>query len=541
MRLFFINILLLFSVLFQAQEKDINRNDLVRNYKFDCSTPCLKDSSFVSLCDDASWKLKSYDIDSALYFALRGLNFAKNISWNKGIAKLSVQTAICYKYLSLRDSAFFHLQQAAVYYNKYYNESPSNLKRTCEGVIRIYYQLAAINSQLNKKYLAVQQYKIALRLATLIQDKRLIGGSHGNLSIEYNAMGDYSKAIEENYKAIAIFDQLNEERSSMSCMHTMGGIYNAQGQALKAKECFLDALRRARKMNDVRAEADIFYSLAEAYIGLKQTDSALYYHKESMRICIQSNDEFTILFSYNGLANLFCELRLYDSSNVYALKGLKLSKEKGTLSDVVSFKLYLAKNFYKLGQNTKANTLLEEIIPQAFVVPEKPWQLSFHNFCYEFYKAIGKPEKAFTHFRTYKFYNDSLYNDENSKSLMQSEINYEYTKRALTDSLNAQKERNVLNAQLDQQKSQRNFLYSGIALVLVFSIFMVNRFRVTSKQSKIISHKMQEAEEQKILIEEKQREILDSIHYAKRIQSALMNTERSIWRQLQQSMKGGKS
>ena len=50
-------------------------------------------------------------------------------------------------------------------------------------------------------------------------------------------------------------------------------------------------------------------------------------------------------------------------------------------------------------------------------------------------------------------------------------------------------------------------------------------YRQKNKANEIISH-------QKQLVEEKQREILDSIHYAKRIQIALLPTEKYIKRTL---------
>ncbi|MFI5204006.1 MAG: PP2C family protein-serine/threonine phosphatase, partial [Flavobacteriales bacterium] len=77
------------------------------------------------------------------------------------------------------------------------------------------------------------------------------------------------------------------------------------------------------------------------------------------------------------------------------------------------------------------------------------------------------------------------------------------------------------NAQIDKEKTERYALYGGLGLIVVFSIFMVNRFRVTNRQKKII-------EEQKLVVEEKQVEVMDSIKYAKRIQDALLKEENHI-------------
>ena len=64
---------------------------------------------------------------------------------------------------------------------------------------------------------------------------------------------------------------------------------------------------------------------------------------------------------------------------------------------------------------------------------------------------------------------------------------------------------------------------SSIALVfsIVLGAFIFRAFRQKQKVNLIIS-------KQKELVEEKQREILDSIHYAKRIQQSLLPTEKYI-------------
>ena len=57
---------------------------------------------------------------------------------------------------------------------------------------------------------------------------------------------------------------------------------------------------------------------------------------------------------------------------------------------------------------------------------------------------------------------------------------------------------------------------------------MVNRFRITNKQKKLIEAQKKIVETQKLIVEEKQQEILDSIYYARRIQRALVTSEFAI-------------
>jgi hypothetical protein len=76
-------------------------------------------------------------------------------------------------------------------------------------------------------------------------------------------------------------------------------------------------------------------------------------------------------------------------------------------------------------------------------------------------------------------------------------------------------------------------------LVLLLAGFIFRSLRITRKQKNIIElqknkveEQKQKVEHQKHLVEEKQKEILDSIHYAKRIQQSLLPTEKYIERHL---------
>jgi uncharacterized membrane-anchored protein YhcB (DUF1043 family) len=77
----------------------------------------------------------------------------------------------------------------------------------------------------------------------------------------------------------------------------------------------------------------------------------------------------------------------------------------------------------------------------------------------------------------------------------------------------------------------------GIFIVLLFAGFIFRALRIAQKQKRIIENQKTEVEHQKQLAEEKQKEILDSIHYAARIQKCILPTEIYIDRSLKRLMK----
>ena len=79
-----------------------------------------------------------------------------------------------------------------------------------------------------------------------------------------------------------------------------------------------------------------------------------------------------------------------------------------------------------------------------------------------------------------------------------------------------------------EKQRQQIVLYAtsgGLLLFIVLAGLIFKNLQTNKKKNKIISH-------QKQLVEEKQKEIIDSIRYAKRIQHSLLPTEKYIEKSL---------
>jgi serine phosphatase RsbU (regulator of sigma subunit) len=110
--------------------------------------------------------------------------------------------------------------------------------------------------------------------------------------------------------------------------------------------------------------------------------------------------------------------------------------------------------------------------------------------------------------------NDSVNSLEMQKSFSELQTQYETEKK--------EKEISLLN---ERDKKRQVVIYSIIALSLllgVLSFVLFNRFRLKKRTANELEVRNKEISQQKNIIEEKQKEITDSIHYAKRIQNTLL-------------------
>ena len=130
----------------------------------------------------------------------------------------------------------------------------------------------------------------------------------------------------------------------------------------------------------------------------------------------------------------------------------------------------------------------------------------------------------------YQKMDDSLKNELNRKISLTRNFQYVYDKKRAADSLIAFERKRALDIELKQEKTYSNAALFGLGLIIIFSFFIFNRYKVAEKQKAMIGEQKQEMIEKKLLVEMKQKEITDSIHYAKRIQLAQLPTMMQIER-----------
>ena len=97
---------------------------------------------------------------------------------------------------------------------------------------------------------------------------------------------------------------------------------------------------------------------------------------------------------------------------------------------------------------------------------------------------------------------------------------------------NLNKENEIKEVKLEQQtaKTQNLYILSALLLIVIATIFI--GYKNKQKANELILEQKREVEFQKAIVDGKQKEILDSIHYAKRIQQSLLPKDKYIEKNL---------
>ncbi len=116
-------------------------------------------------------------------------------------------------------------------------------------------------------------------------------------------------------------------------------------------------------------------------------------------------------------------------------------------------------------------------------------------------------------------------NEANTKKTVQTEMNFEFEQKQATEKAEQDKKDAVAEQGRKRQLVIRNSFIAGFTLMLTLAFFIFRGYRQKQKDNEIIST-------QKAIVEEKQKEILDSIKYAQRIQNALLASDKLLSKNL---------
>jgi tetratricopeptide (TPR) repeat protein len=367
---------------------------------------------------------------------------------------------------------------------------------------------------------ALSYFEQSLTLSEAYGDKILLAHAYGNLGSIYRTLSDYPKSLEYQERSLKLKLEMDQKDGVALSLNNIGNLYNSMSEYNKAIEYYNRALKIQRSLNDKRGIALSLHNMGGALNSLRNYYDALKCYEESMQLRTEIGDNSGIVSSMISSGIIFNDLNQYDKSEERLKSALVLAEELGDKIALQQGNSQLAKLFLKKKEYNKALTFAEKGYEAAKSVSLEH-KKSACFIIYSVLKEMGNRSEALGWHELYISYSDSLDNKKKTEDFTRKELQYEYEKKAAADSIRIEHEKSITAAKLEQEKMQRYALYGGILLLVVFGAFMFNRFRVTQKQKYII-------EEQKNIVDEKQKEILASIQYAKRIQTSLLPTEKYV-------------
>lgn len=494
MRKNFLYIFILIANLILGQNKSNHKFDSLRRnlHKFKEDTNATKSYQFLAR------KYRSFNFDSAIYFADKGIALSKKIKSNKYLIGCYHNKASAYKDQGENQKAIDTL----LHIYKLSNETPEKFYLT--GICLDLGVLYRITGNYDKSLFYFQtQAKEAERL----KDTNALFTSYNSMANTLNMMGVNKKSAENLLQALKYYEKAkiyidsSNHKSLGMLLGNSGVAYFNIGTLKKDSSYFFKAIEYADqslshnlKSKDSLEIATNYSNLAGGYhelCNIRYNESYMIKAKKYYEFAISIYEKLNDHFIYNEYFNYGSHLALYGKykkNNTFISQGinylntaLELSKKHQDVFSIVNSHKALALSYAEL----------------------KNYPLAFEN--------LNKHLEL----------KDSLLSLENKQIAEEMAAKYESDLKE-TENQHLKEEAN-LREEVITKKSNTIKLMIGAAIILIILSLLVLRSRQKINRAKrLIEIQKKETEAQKQIIEEKNKEIIDSINYAKRLQNAAM-------------------
>jgi len=405
------------------------------------------------------------------------------------------------------------------------------------GMAIVTNNIGLIHTHTGEPLKGLDQFKQALKLFEKLGDKNGISMVYVNMGFIYERQGNVKLALEYYHKALKIQEESGDKSGTANSLTNIAGIYDSQKNRKTALEYYQRALKLKQEANNKLGISILLNNISVIYREEGEFEKAIDVSLQSLKIKEELGDKKGIGIVCNNLGSTYYVLKDMPKALEYFERNLKVNEEINYKEGLCLSYKNLGSYYMTSGNLKKAQEYGLKSLAMAKEMGDPRLIRLSAGLLWTIYKMVNKPAQALEMYELHVLMDDSIHNVENRKASLKQQFQYEYDKKVAADSVRSLEEKKLTSlklaaqeTQIKQEKTQRIALYGGLLLVIVFAGFMFNRFKITQKQKNIIELQKSEVEGQKHLIEEKQKEIVDSITYAKRLQEAILPAN-NFWKE----------
>jgi tetratricopeptide (TPR) repeat protein len=456
-------------------------------------------------------EMNSYD--SALKYGKAALHLALDIHFKKGITST-------YSELGSISEHQGNYAQALVNYSSLLKYNQENQDR--KGISTAYLKIGQVNKNRGNYPEALLNYNASLKIEQELKDKAGISRAYSKIALVYYDEGNYPEALKNHLLALKLNEEIGDKSGIAGAYHNIGNIYRIQGDHKDALENYFNALHINEETKNRNWMASNYSGIATIYTDEGKYPEALKNYLACLKIKEELHDKAGVAAAYQNIGIVNTRQGNFSEALSNYSEALKIFEAQHEKRAVAASYCNIGEVFLKQKKFREAAECLGKAEVLSKSIRYKDALKAIYTNWTELDSAKGDYKGAFENHKQYILYRDSLDNEESRKKIIQSQMTYDFEKKEAIASAEHKKELEN-QANLDSQESRKQkiiigFVAFGLILVLAFALYIFRTLRVTRTQKHIIEEKIN-------MVEEKQKEILDSIHYAKRIQNALLKEE----------------
>ena len=334
----------------------------------------------------------------------------------------------------------------------------------------------------------------------------LDGERYFYLALNHKKVGNYTESVENFIRAATIFEQSNKQKARVSAYINLSNVLMRTKQHEKSLEYCSEALKLAEKHNLSELNRIIYTTWGNVFLDMKDYQLALDNFNQSYQ---ESKKIGNIYGQFVTLINIAGAKRML-GNRADALSHLQ---DAFLLSDSLNNTSLKGKIYYELGEffaqmsNKKESEFyLKESLKIAETSNNRPDIKDIYQSYRILYENLGDYKKSLNFFKKFEKIKDEIMESQNASKVTQLSSQFQLDRKEKELKLMAK------DKELKESQNERNriFIYLLIGLgvlllVLVLALTMISIIR--SKRNEVLKEKNDELEDKKSEIESQNHEL----------------------------------
>lgn len=392
--------------------------------------------------------------------------------------------------------------------------------------------LARVNNSFGLTHEVKGEYDVALQYyrksaGYAVNEAFELGRCYANMGNVYYFKGGIDSTIFYYNKGIACFESSGAERELAMLSLNLGSVLGDEGFVDEAIEMYNKSLEVFNKLGNIDFQAATYLNIGVTYLSQNKIQIAEQNLKEALQLAIRTDNPARIATVYVNMADIAERQKKYDLAISHSKKALEMFSKIGEQYSIARVNLRLGKLYLSKKRYDLASSYIKQSI--AFAESAEALELKKKSYMFMIEASLlnNGNRQGLTYFEKYIEASDSLGSRKNHEVVQELLTKYELLEK--TDSIKAQQAElqrqealNAKNQEISKYKTvQLTMSLIGLVVVAILGLFSFVNYRRKQLANRRLTVKNE-------IIAQKNKEILDSINYAKRIQEAILPPHRLV-------------
>jgi serine phosphatase RsbU (regulator of sigma subunit)/tetratricopeptide (TPR) repeat protein len=470
--------------------------------------------AYYSLGDNYIWKA---EFEKGFQFLNKSLSIAEKI--DDKYYPLDIYLLFAYGYRDM-----MNYDESIIYTDKAIELAAGHENKTMSD---IYYVRGCNYSRKGNVDKALGDFTLALNIAKSIKYKSGQTRILNDLAVTYKIKGNYLKAIEYFQENLKTQESQGDSAGMAMTLGNIGNVYYFYNLMSKAIEYYEKSIVIYENLKNESKVGNLLYNIGTVYEKLNDNNKALEYLKKSFTFFKRLNFKSGIAQVQSEMGTLYARGGNFEMALKVQEEALAIYKEIGENINTAYTLRDMAETYNKANIYNTALAYYKQSLELEKQTGMKKEMLDNYKDIAGVYSKMNDFKSAYLNIQLYSNLKDSILSEENLKIIKELEAKYENDKKE--NEIKLQKSE---ISKKDIEAKRRNFVNKSLAVfvvfILAFAFLLYWQFNEKRKANILLAEQNDEIKKQRDQIYQQKKEITDSIHYASRIQQAVLPSTRLI-------------